>query len=295
MLLTLEADQSIEYLKYYATQETQNIKFPHKAAQRLNEILLNDQIKPEEFKTELTQIMASTNTISWKIILYLNNLQTRLFEQITSISWLQIILIFSVIFFIFILNKRFKLQKPAKKFYKFSTNIITRLSALLGYFPAIVQLYANYLPLILPKYPSLALIVPSFMQKAVAFYLKPNYGLVISFIHLFFILFLIQTRTPKSRFVRFNFVRGLILSLFEGVPASIFAFFSPESQFSGMLTSSQLTKTALLFFAINLSWLIPCLFQAITLSYPKNSFIREAVEVHLGRENDEDFKWWDRQ
>ena len=85
-------------------------------------------------------------------------------------------------------------------------------------------------------------------------------------------------------------VRGIMLLAFQGVPDLIFQLL----QSSDSITPNQRITTSLCLFVINLFWILPCLFQAITHTYPRSSFIRDAIEIHVGRDNDEDFKWWDR-
>ena len=66
MLLSLDPNQDINFLKWEAALQTRDQKFPHAAAQKLKEILLDDQIKPEEFITQFNKILATTESLSWK-------------------------------------------------------------------------------------------------------------------------------------------------------------------------------------------------------------------------------------
>jgi hypothetical protein len=85
-------------------------------------------------------------------------------------------------------------------------------------------------------------------------------------------------------------IRGIMLLAFQGVPDLVFQLLKS----SDSITQNQAITTVLCLFVINLFWILPCIYQAITHTYPRSSFIRDAIEIHLGRDNDEDFKWWDR-
>ena len=153
----------------------------------------------------------------------------------------------------------------------------------------LVVIYSSYVITLLPSYPYLNLIVPNFMRTAINIYMQ--YPMYINFGYFFGIVFIcLQFKLPRPRFIRFNMVRGIMLLAFQGVPDLIFQLL----QSSESITSNQQITTALCLFVINLFWILPCLYQAITHTYPRSGFIRDAVEIHLGRDTDEGFKWWDR-
>ena len=289
MLLNLDTDQDIDFLKWEATLQTKDQTFTHSAAQKLKEILLDDQIQPKEFIDEFNKILASTDNLNWKTLAFFIDIKDRFVDRMLQVSWLQISLILFIVSFFFFLNKKFKLKKLVKILYSLSGNITERFAALVGYFVPLVVVYANYLITLLPSYPYLNLILPNFMRAAVYIYVqKPLY---INFGYFFAIVFLcIQYKLPRSRFIRFHMVRGIMLLAFQGIPEMIFQLL----QFSDFISNTQRINTALFLFVINLFWILPCLVQAITHTYPKSSFIRDAIEIQLGRDNNEDFKWWDR-
>jgi hypothetical protein len=290
MLLSLNPDQDINFLKWEAALQTRDQKFSHAAAQKLKEILLDDQIQPEEFITQFNKILASTETLSWKTFILLSNLKNRFLDQIPKVSWVQIALILFVFSLLFFIYKKFKLKRFKKRLSSITSNILERLAALFGYFVPLVVIYSNYLLPLLPSYPYLNLIVPNYMRTAMNIYIQ--YPMYISFGYFFAMIFVcIQFRLPRPRFVRFHIVRGLMLIAFQGVPDLIFQIL----QFSQAVTPKQSLTTALCIFAINFCWFLPCLYQAITYTYPRSSFIRDAVEIHVGRDNEEGFKWWDRR
>jgi hypothetical protein len=164
------------------------------------------------------------------------------------------------------------------------------LGALAAYVVPLISIYTAYLPGLLSTFPYLHIILPDSMQDAMDFYIKHprlfNYGYFFSTLYAVTVF-----RIPKPRFIRFHLLRGLMLLAFQGIPDSCFRAF----QSADTLTQAQVVNTTLSLFAINLSWLLPCIYQSITYTYPRSSFIREAVEINIGRDKDEGFKWWDRK
>jgi hypothetical protein len=290
MLLSLEPDQDINFLKWEAALQTRDQKFPHAAAQKLKEILLDDKIQPEEFIAQFNKILGSTESLSWKTYIILNSIKDRFIDKITSVSWSQILIVLILFSLFFFLNKKFKLKKHTKKVSAIISNILERFLALCGYFVPMLVLYSSYMTLLLPTYPYLNLVLPNFMRTAMGLYLR--YPMLINFGYFFAIVFLsIQYRLPKPRFIRFHLVRGIMLLAFQGIPDLIFSLL----QSSDSINPQQRLTTALCLFAINLFWTLPGMFQAIMHTYPPSSFIRDAVEIHLGRDKEEGFKWWDRK
>jgi hypothetical protein len=290
MLLSLEPDQDINFLKWEAALQTRDQKFPHAAAQKLKEILLDDKIQPEEFKAQFNKILASTESFSWKTFVSLSDIKDRFFDEIARVSWFQILILLIVFSLFFFFNKKNKLKTPTKKLLNIINNIGERFFALCAYFVPLVVIYATYVRALLGSYPYLHLVFPNFMRIAVNIYVK--HPMYYNFGYFFAIVFLcLRFKLPKPRFIRFHMVRGIMLIAFQGIPELIFKLF----QFSGSLTLNQRISTTLCLFVIQLFWILPCLYQAISYTYPRSSFIRDAVEINVGRDNNEDFKWWDRQ
>lgn len=296
MLLSLQPEQDINFLKWEAELQTRDYKFPHAAAQKLKEILLDDQIQPEEFIAQFNKILTSAQSSSWTSFLSLNNIRDRFFDQVSRVSWFPV-LILLFIFCLYIFNKdyikkKFKQKvsrKNRKKIARIIPNILERVFALMAYFVPMTIIYANYLTFVLPHYPYLNLIFPSFMRTAVIIYqAHPNY---INYGYFFGIIILcFNLKLPKPRFIRFHLVRGIMLVAFQGIPDAIVNVLRGSNSISGF----QIETTALCLLAINFFWILPCIYQAISHTYPRSSFIREAVEVLVGRDDTDDFKWWDR-
>lgn len=289
MLLSLATDQHIDRLKMEAALRSRDLKLPHSAAQKLQKIMMDDQIQPNEFSKQFEQILASTKTLNWKIYLYLNDIKGRFVDQINQVSWSQVFVFVSIFSLLYFLYKKFKLRKQVTVFYEISYNVLERILALLGYFVPIVVVYQSYLVHLLRRYPTLHIIYPNFMQAAVKLYTEKS--MLISYGYFFgLMLFCISLKYPRSRFVRFHTIRGLFFFSFQGIPDLIYTSF----QTADVINNAQRESTLLFLLAFYASLIIPCLYQALTHTYPKNSFIREAIEVQLGRDNNEDFKWWDR-
>ena len=289
ILLTNDLNSDIDLLKLQATLITRKMQFSHENAQKLKEILLNDKLSVSDFINEFNNLIKTSQPQNWKMILLLNNLKDRFIDRIAIVSWTKIGVIFFMIIVIFLIIKKFKLEKRVRKFYALAFNIFERFGALSAYFVPLVSIYTAYIPSLLSSYPYLQFIIPKFMQISMDFYIKHPWTLNYGY---FFVTMYAVTlfKVPKPRFIRFHLVRGLMLLAFQGIPDSLFKIF----QSSDSLTQEQVVSTTLCLFAINLSWILPCLYQAITYTYPRSSFIRDAIEINVGRDKDEGFKWWNR-
>ena len=289
ILLNNELNADIDLLKLQATLISRNMQFSHEKAEKLKEILLNDQLSPSDFINQFNILIESSQPQGWKMILLLNNLKDRLTDKIAIVSWTKIGVLTITIIFIFFIIKKFKLEKQARKLYALGFNILERLGALSAYFVPLVTIYTAYVPGLLSSYPYLQFFIPKFMQTSMDFYMK--YPWTFNYGYFFITMYAVTLfKIPKPRFIRFHLVRGLMLLAFQGIPDSLFRVF----QSADSLTQDQIVSTNLCLFAINLSWILPCLYQAITYTYPRSSFIRDAIEINVGRDKDEGFKWWNR-
>jgi hypothetical protein len=289
ILLNNDLNTDIEILKIRAALMSKNMQFSHEKAEKLKEILLNDKLSASDFINEFNILIKSSQPKGWKMILLLNHLKEKLTEKIAIISWSKIGFIIITIICIYIIIKKFKLEKQVKKLYAFGFNIFERFGALTAYFVPLVSIYTSYIPGLLSSYPYLQFIIPRFMQTSMDFYMK--YPWTLNYGYFFIMMYAVTLfKVPKPRFIRFHLVRGLMLLAFQGIPDSFFKVF----QSADSLTQDQIVSTTLCLFAINLSWILPCLYQAITYTYPRSSFIRDAIEINVGRDKDEGFKWWNR-
>jgi len=292
MFLSLETDSNIASYKMEAIKLSLGRKLPHTAAQKLQEILKDDNIPGEEFIAEFNKIVASSETLRWKTIVYLSNLKARFMDQIVKISPFQvgfILLLFIVLFFFY---KKYVSKSKKRKKYVFGLieNVLERFYAFLAYFLPILFVYNSYLGPLCTTYPLLTLVYPNLLGIAVYFYAKN--AVLISWVY-FFVVFLavLRLRMPKSRFTRFHIVRGLVILNFQSLPESFLNIFLGPSY---LLHRDQQLNVLMFLLIVNLYFILPSITQALLHTYPKNPFLREATEVLLGRDNDPGFKWWDR-
>lgn len=289
MFFHLATNQDLESLKWVYSIKASNTKLPHNAALKIKELLLNDQLSTKEFIEKYNKIIQSTQSLPWKSYLYLDKIKNKFLDQASQLSWLQIfsgLVIFGVGFFLY---KNFIEKKPKRKkaLYSLVTTLSVRFFSLLAYLPPLIQVYRNYLLFLLPQYPSLFLIFPGFMRFAVDIY--TNNTLLFSYIYIFGSVFFLARLGP--RFYSFNVVFGLMLFILQGVPDSIVAIL-----FKGVeLSAEKQVSIHLVLFCIYMSWILPGMYRALTGTYPKNEFLRDAIEIHVGRPyDDEGFKWWNR-
>nr|YP_002327553.1 conserved hypothetical chloroplast protein [Vaucheria litorea]ACF70970.1 conserved hypothetical chloroplast protein [Vaucheria litorea] len=292
-MIQLDINNDLESLQLKASLIIRDMQFSHENAQKLKELILAENMDTVDFIREFNAIVRTSKSHHWKIAILLNNLKERYIHELELISWTPIILICLGLILLLFLIKKFKLKKVIKKsirkFFKISLNLIERIGALFAYFVPLVSIYAAYVPRLIGSYPYLNFIFPEFLRDSVDFYIR--YPWVFNYIYFFGMMYGVMLfKKPKPRFIRFHLVRGLMLFAFQGIPdACVKAFQSSES-----LTQDQIVSTNLCLFAINLSWILPCIYQAITHTYPRSSFIRDAVEINVGRDKDDGFKWWNR-
>ena len=101
--------------------------------------------------------------------------------------------------------------------------------------------------------------------------------------------FFIRYKIPGDRLVRYNIMYSIMLVSLQGIVNEMFISFTDVFIVSDYLRS----QVTLMAFFCWLSLYIPCFIRALLGKYDENKFIREAVEVHLGRDGP-DFIWWDR-
>nr|YP_011005653.1 hypothetical protein V2479_pgp039 [Cutleria multifida]WAM62657.1 hypothetical protein [Cutleria multifida] len=215
-----------------------------------------------------------------------------MFEQIKTIIfgvyWLEVCIFVGFLSLGFLLEQKFKFKKPRKWFLKFNGLIIQRGLSMLAYFIPYLDVVNTYIPLISPTHPFLVrLFLPNFIADSVEMiqripflpfvYLMLGYGI------------LIRYKIPKDRFVRFNIMYGILIISFQGILHEIFITFN-NVFFTDPVDKGE---SALLAFIIWIIIFIPCFLRALFGKYEGNTFMREAIEVHLGRDGP-DFVWWDR-
>ncbi len=213
-----------------------------------------------------------------------HSLTTLLFD----IYWFELFLFALFLLLGFILEQKFKIDKPRKWFLAFNGVIFQRVLSVLAYYVPYIDILNTHVPLIADTHPFLIRIfLPNFIVASMSFIQKIPY---LSFFYLFFGYgIFIRYKIPEDRLVRFNIMYGILILSFQGVFHELFL------NFTDLFADDPIEKSeaALLMF---LSWivvLIPCFFRALSGKYEGNAFMREAIEVHLGRDGP-DFIWWDR-
>lgn len=277
-------------LKLKAALMTKDMQLSHQSAENLRAILYNEHISTTDFINEFNTIIKDYWTFNWKLKLLLNTLKNKFGGHFALISWPKVGLIVIAVLIILFLIKKYKLEKQVKKFSNLIFNIVERIAAVCAYYVPLVTIYTAYVPGLMSSYPYLQFFLPDFLQISMDFYMK--YPWTLNYGYFFIVMYaVILFKIPKPRFIRFHLVRGLMLLAFQGIPDSFVKVF----QSAETLTQDQFVSTNLCLFAINLSWILPCFYQAITHTYPRSSFIRDAIEINVGRDKDEGFKWWNRR
>nr|YP_010317728.1 hypothetical protein MRW84_pgp120 [Silvetia siliquosa]UNH90166.1 hypothetical protein [Silvetia siliquosa] len=209
-------------------------------------------------------------------------------ELFFDVYWIEIIIFFSFLTLGFILEQKFNIKKPRKWFFEFNTIILQRLLSIFAYYIPYLDVINTHLPLIEETHPYLVrLFLPNYIAESLQIiqqipflpflYLMLGYGIFIRY------------KLPKDRLVRFNIMYGIIIISFQGIIHELFLNFTKIFCFD----STDRSEAALLTF---LGWVlifIPCFLRALFGKYESNPFLREAIEVHLGRDGP-DFIWWDR-
>lgn len=285
--MTLDSDQlrNVNVLKDATIEMVKNKFIPNAAARRLKEILTDDNIDAEKFVNELRKVVKSSEKLNW------DRISSKLYAQVSQFSILQIGVFFLGLFLLFIFRKTIFSKKTKKKLLPIISGLGLRLVSLGGYYFCIAGLVNTFLQPLSQEYPVLAAMVPLFVIKGTYIYsLAPN---ILSFVYLTLVIRCLREKFPRPRIVRFHIVQGFLFYIFQNLPDQIIQLIT-----RGAINDDTQFALLSLIFIINLYWVIPGLFQALTLSYPKNSFLREAVELNLGRDefgpDGSPFKWWDR-
>nr|QXI87075.1 ORF76 [Sargassum graminifolium]QXI87214.1 ORF76 [Sargassum graminifolium] len=214
---------------------------------------------------------------------------SQLKEFFFDVYWIEIILFFSFLGLGFLVEQKFNIKEPRKWFIKFNGIILQRILSLFCYYIPYLDIINTHLPLIEETHPYIVrLFLPTFIIGSLQFiqqipflpfiYLMLGYGIFI------------RNKLPKDRFIRYNIMYGIIIISFQGIIHELFLNITKVF----CLNSKDRSEAALLTF---LGWIlifIPCFIRAILGKYESNPFLREAIEVHLGRDGP-DFVWWDRQ
>lgn len=296
MFLSLETEANLDYVKQKLIADLDNphLRFSPIATKKLKEILVQDQISsPEEFLKEVEKVLISTNTFTWKIQVFLLDLSTKLSDQIHSISFVQACLSILALFFSFFYYRKFnKKAKLTKKLSMVLKPLIIRFAAMIGYYPSLIALYVCYVPQLIIPYPRIIWFTPVFIQKSMGIYSEIPF---IEYFYFFLVVWVVLTiKWPRERFIRFHFVKGVLFFTLQQIPLVLFDFFRSD-RLTDSLNIDEFNVISLFSFILNMYALLPGIWEALTLRYPKAYRLRESIELILGRDRTDGFKWWDRK
>nr|YP_011007578.1 hypothetical protein V2497_pgp082 [Syringoderma abyssicola]WAM65007.1 hypothetical protein [Syringoderma abyssicola] len=172
---------------------------------------------------------------------------------------------------------------------KFKGLFSQRIFSMLAYYIPYIDLLNMQIPIIQRGHPFLVrLVLPNFIVDSMEFcqqvpflslvYLLLTYGIFIRY------------KIPEDRLIRFNIMSSIILMSFQGIFYELFGYYTTFF----CKTPGDAAEVALVTFILWLYIFIPCFIRGARGEYVSNIFIREAIEVHLGRDGP-DFTWWDRK
>nr|YP_011005334.1 hypothetical protein V2475_pgp082 [Chorda asiatica]QWK43078.1 hypothetical protein [Chorda asiatica]WAM62197.1 hypothetical protein [Chorda asiatica] len=205
-----------------------------------------------------------------------------------SAYWLELSIFLFFIVLGFVMEKAFNFTKPRKWFMAFNGLICQRVLSVLAFYVPYLDVVNTHIPLIAETHPLLVRIfLPTFIAQSVDIVQR------IPFLSFLYLLLgygiLIRYKIPEDRFVRFNIMYGILIISFQGIFHELFI------NFTNVFVKDPIDKSEAALMAF-LAWVlifIPCFLRALFGKYDSNTFMREAIEIHLGRDGP-DFIWWDR-
>ncbi|CAM9357136.1 unnamed protein product [Ectocarpus fasciculatus] len=206
-----------------------------------------------------------------------------------SIYRLEISILIGFIFIAFILEQKFQFDKPKKWFVAFNALLFQRGFSALAYYVPYLDMISLHIPLLKDENPLvLRVFLPDFVADSIDLVQQIPF-LTFVYISLGYGLF-IRYKIPKDRFIRYNVMYSIMLISLQGIINDMFITFIET-----IILDSHIRSTiTLVSFFLWLALYIPCFVRSFAGKYDENKFIREAVEVHLGRDGP-DFIWWDKK
>nr|YP_011006212.1 hypothetical protein V2485_pgp041 [Dictyotopsis propagulifera]WAM63216.1 hypothetical protein [Dictyotopsis propagulifera] len=200
--------------------------------------------------------------------------------------------VFLFLFFfllILILDRKFNVTLPRKLFLNSNKLIFQRGCSILAYYVPYIELLTYHIPLIQETHPYLVrLFLPSFISDSMGWYQQVPFFSTIYM--LFTYITFLRFKFPPDRFIRYNLMFGIFLMYMQGIYIEIYMYYV-NNWCETVREKSDTTLSMLLI------WLIvffSAVLRALLGKYIENSFIRETIEMHLGRDGP-DFVWWDRE
>lgn len=196
--------------------------------------------------------------------------------------------LFLFLFFL-ILDRKFNITLPRQLFINFNKLIFQRGCSIIAYYIPYIELLTYHIPLIQETHPYLVRIfLPSFISESMGWYQQiPFFStLYMLFTYITFLRF----KFPPDRFIRYNLMFGIFLMYMQGIYIEIYMYYVNN----WCETTREKSDTTLSMFLIWLIIFLSAIIRAILGKYIENNFIRETIEMHLGRDGP-DFIWWDRK
>jgi hypothetical protein len=286
-------------------EKLRSMQLPPESSEQLNQLIKNNRISYDDFIEQLNQIYEAGNSYNWKITCFFNTLKETILIPLKTYSTFELFIFFIALVLLLLLDKKYQIIRIIFKILIHNLKAIIQAipkiiySCLLRFFCVaiyifpIMNIYVLYMPVLLVKIKTAVYLCPNFMRIAMQLWqLHPDI-----LMNGFFLvaMFLLGKRLPRPRIFRFHMARSLMISVFQGFLGHNYISLM-DSYYKGFETEGSLIDFAIFGIVLNFWWILPSLWQAVTLSYPRNAFIREAVEVILGRDDfDEGFQWWDRK
>jgi len=234
--------------------------------------------------------LTASSTISENISLYDKgvNILSNVKVLIWNFLYSEIALFLILISLIFILDRKFKFTLPRKLFIGFNQLFFQRGCSLLAYYVPYIELLTYHIPLIQETHPYLVRIfLPTFISDSMGWYQQIPFFSTL-YMLLVYVTFL-RFKIPSDRFVRYNLMFGVFLMYMQGIYIEIYMYYVNN----WCETVREKSDTTLSMLLIWLIIFISAGIRAICGKYIENNFIRETIEMHLGRDGP-DFVWWDR-
>ncbi len=238
-----------------------------------------------KIKCFFRNISQGSNKIGFIMISLINYFQF----FITHLKWT---VVFFLFLFYFFTKLRYNFLEILKQISQNCKTIFEQILAALPYLKPIMEITSIYGGSLLATSNVVQNNLPYFIVDLIDFYdMKMSDELNIGYFLTLNIL-VSRFKFPKSRFIRFHWLRSLFISLIFNIPHEWY-------DWEIKLTRIGLTDTDLEFWGI-IIWVIAFIIsftaflEALFGKYPKLWVVREAVEVALGRDG-EDFIWWDEE